>query len=216
MFQKLTAGFLNQGIFGLLVLLMSLAVQGAESSAAAEKVTPHQIVEGVSEKLLGIIAQHRDEYEANPEPFLNDLNAVLDDVVDFSFIARNVMGPFGKKASPEQLQKFEQAFRADLIETYARGLFSYGDQEIVVIPSDDDLSGKRRVTVYQEIRGNGETYPLNYSMGLNRDGQWKVTNLIINGINLGKTFRNQFLQRARELNGDIDQVIDNWSASENA
>jgi phospholipid transport system substrate-binding protein len=50
-------------------------------------------------------------------------------------------------------------------------------------------------------------------MNLTRDGSWRVTNLVINGINLGKIFRNQFIQRAKQFGGDIDKVIDNWSSS---
>ena len=52
-----------------------------------------------------------------------------------------------------------------------------------------------------------------YSMSLTRTGSWKVTNLVINGINLGKIFRNQFTQRARKLEGNVDKVIDTWSSS---
>jgi phospholipid transport system substrate-binding protein len=55
--------------------------------------------------------------------------------------------------------------------------------------------------------------PLVYSMSFTRDGSWRVTNLVINGINLGKIFRNQFTQRARKFEGNIDKVIDNWSSS---
>ena len=73
-----------------------------------------------------------------------------------------------------------------------------------------DLKSTR---VIQEIRGPDGVFPLIYSMSLTRSGSWKVTNLVINGINLGKIFRNQFTQRARKLEGDIDKVINTWSSS---
>ena len=37
-----------------------------------------------------------------------------------------------------------------------------------------------------------------------------MLNVVINGINLGKTFRNQFTQSAQRSGGDIDQVISGW------
>ncbi len=43
------------------------------------------------------------------------------------------------------------------------------------------------------------------------DGQWKVVNVIVNGINLGLTFRNQFDQAMRDHNRDYDAVINGWS-----
>ena len=48
-------------------------------------------------------------------------------------------------------------------------------------------------------------------MGL-KNGQWKVINVIINGINLGKTFRGQFTQSSLKNDGDIDKVIASWDS----
>ena len=49
-------------------------------------------------------------------------------------------------------------------------------------------------------------------MGLNKKAEWRVINVIINGINLGKTFRSQFVQAAQKNQGDLDQVIANWGS----
>jgi phospholipid transport system substrate-binding protein len=37
--------------------------------------------------------------------------------------------------------------------------------------------------------------------------------VVINGINLGKTFRNQFVQSAQRSGGNIDKVISGWLTS---
>ena len=70
--------------------------------------------------------------------------------------------------------------------------------------------GQRRVTVKQEIRSSDNVYPLEYSLARKKSGEWMVINVVINGINLGKTFRNQFVQSAQRSAGDIDQVIGGW------
>ena len=57
--------------------------------------------------------------------------------------------------------------------------------------------GQRRVTVKQEIRSSDNVYPLEYSLARKKSGEWMVVNVVINGINLGKTFRNQFVQSAQ-------------------
>jgi phospholipid transport system substrate-binding protein len=36
--------------------------------------------------------------------------------------------------------------------------------------------------------------------------------VIVNGLNLGSTFRTQFEQSAQQYGGDLDQVIANWSS----
>ena len=49
-------------------------------------------------------------------------------------------------------------------------------------------------------------------MARKKTGQWMVVNVVINGINLGKTFRNQFVRSAQRAGGDIEQVINGWSS----
>jgi len=195
----------------MLLLALSGSVFAVESGEKAQ--TPHQLVESVTSQLLQTIESHRDTFENDPEEFFAALDGLLQDVIDFDWIAYKVMGSYGKKATPEQRSRFANTFRCELIETYGRGLVAYGEQNIVVVPPTEDTNGQRKVKVVQEIHGSDGVFPLVYSMGLTKEGRWKVTNVVINGINLGKTFRNQFIQRAQRFGGDIDQVISNWSSS---
>ena len=45
------------------------------------------------------------------------------------------------------------------------------------------------------------------------DSQWKLTNLIIDGVNLGLVFRTQFASAMSTHNGDMNQVIEKWLSS---
>ena len=193
-----------------ILAIVSPMLVWAESSNALSR--PEIEIQTVTDKLLRLIHEHEKTFETEPDPFFMALDELMQDVVDFKFIARKVMGGYEKSASQEQLDRFESVFRDDLIKTYGRGLFLYGNQKVVLLPLEGDIAGKRSVTVNQEIHNDGKVYPLSYSMGLNREGQWKIINLVINGINLGKTFRNQFLQKAREYDGDVDKVLENWTS----
>ncbi len=205
---------LKQSVLALLFLVMAsaaIAENGGEASDQAVQ-SPHEMVETITGELLKSIAAHRDSFDQDPEPFFSELDCLLGKAVDFRWLAYNVMGPYRAQATDEQLQRFASAFRRDLVETYGRGLVSYGDETIIVLPPNGDLTGQRKVTVQQEIRGVDGVFPLYYSMALNQKGEWKITNVVINGINLGKTFRNQFSQRAQKYGGNIDQVIDSWTS----
>ena len=48
-------------------------------------------------------------------------------------------------------------------------------------------------------------------MGQEKSGEWKLLNVIIESVNLGEVYRDQFLASAREQDGNLDQVIDNWT-----
>ena len=61
------------------------------------------------------------------------------------------------------------------------------------------------------IRGADGGYPLAYTMAFKKStGQWMILNMTINGISLRKTFQSQFLQSAKKLGGNIDQVVAGW------
>ena len=189
-------------------------VMGFVSLSAAQDDTsdPYQQIEQVTVELLNTIATHQDGFPENERAYFDGLDALLQDSIDFAFIARNVMGSYHKQATEEQRASFAATFRTGLIETYGRGLIGYENQEIVLVKVQAVPEGQRRLTVKQEIRSTDTVYPLEYSMARKKTGQWMVVNVVINGINLGKTFRNQFVQSAQRAGGDIDQVINGWSS----
>ncbi len=186
-------------------------------------LSPYRLIETVTDEVLAKIDRHRAEIGSVVEEsvkqqktrcFFGEVDNILGQVVDFEWISLKVMGTYSKVASTEQKELFAEAFRSGLVETYGRGLLSYSSQKIVFLSDDVDVGDKRKVSVRQEIQGVDTRYPLDYTMGL-RDGQWKVLNVVINGINLGKTFRGQFVQSAEQFEGDLDKVIASWDSGIN-
>ncbi|MFT5117797.1 MAG: phospholipid transport system substrate-binding protein, partial [Kiritimatiellia bacterium] len=67
-------------------------------------------------------------------------------------------------------------------------------------------------TVVQEVRSASGVTKVSYSMAKNRQDQWKVINLVLNGINFGQTFRGQFAAAVEKNNGDLDKTIHQWES----
>ena len=174
---------------------------------------PFQQVDQVTVALVDTISQYRGGYPANEQAFFAQITAILEPHVDFSNMAKNVMGPYGKKASTQQRRGFSEAFQLGLIETYGRGLMSFNNEKIVLINRQPLKEAQRKIVVKQEIHGADKVYPLSYTIRRKKTGRWMITNVVINGINLGKTLRNQFTQSAKKNAGDIDVVIANWSSA---
>lgn len=207
------------------LMVLLLAVATAPSAIAREGASdrPDELVQKITDKVLSDIEVYREaldeaDTKAREQELLDEFYAslleTLEPVVDLRWIALNVMGEYRQQASDEQRRRFQEVFTTSLVETYGRGLLTYSHQNIRVEPLEEPLGERRRVTVVQKIEGEEDTYPLFYSMGLNREGDWKVINVIINGVNLGKVFRNQFARAASNHDGDIDKVIENWSVSQ--
>lgn len=196
---------------GFAASLVFLLVQ-TTAWAAAEQNSAHAVVEQVTEELLTVVREQKHLLETDPDAYFTHVKAVLEPVVDFDFIARNVMGPHWKEASPDQRKRFVETFKNGLVETYAKGMANYADLDIRVMPPAKDAEEKKRVGVVQEIKGPDGVNRVSYTMALKREGEWRLINMVLNGVNLGKTFRNQFAQAAKQHDGNIDAVIRNWSA----
>lgn len=197
-------------VIGLLICVSQVAY--TENVTAFEN-DPFQQIEQVTDELLKVIADHAEAYPANEQTYFAALSNLLEQHIDFNYIAKKVMGPYAKTATAEQRQSFSRKFRAGLLETYGRGLIGYGDEKIVLVNKTELKPSQRRVSVKQEIQTTDAVYPMEYSMALSKKtGKWKAINVVINGINMRNIFQSQFISAAQKANGDIDTVIANWSS----
>ncbi|CAI3795202.1 hypothetical protein GLGCALEP_01230 [Pseudomonas sp. MM221] len=189
---------------GLLVLLAAfpLLVVAAQ--------TPHDVIQGTTTELLGDLKANKEQYKSNPGAFYDALNRILGPVVDADGISRSIMTvKYSRKATPEQMQRFQENFKRSLMQFYGNALLEYNNQGIVVDPAKAD-DGKRASVGMKVTGNNGAVYPVQYTME-NIGGEWKVRNVIVNGINIGKLFRDQFADAMQRNGNDLDKTIDGWA-----
>jgi phospholipid transport system substrate-binding protein len=191
---------------GLLVLLASLPLLAQAAPAASA----HQVVEQTTKELLADLKTNKEQYRKDPGAFYESLNAILGPVVDADGISRSIMTvKYSRQASAEQMSRFAENFKRSLMQFYGNALLEYDNQEIRVLPP----SGKQdpqRTSVGMQVTGRqGEIYPVSYTMV--NQGEWRVRNVIINGINIGKLFRDQFADSMQRNGGDLDKTIDGWA-----
>tara|TARA_B100001123_G_scaffold56045_1_gene59796 strand:+ start:1098 stop:1703 length:606 start_codon:yes stop_codon:yes gene_type:complete len=159
------------------------------------------------------IKENQSIYKENPEKFLEAISKPLEPLVDFNRISKNVMGKYYKISTQTQRDNFQKAFRASLLNTYSKTLAEFQDEEIIVFPETKKSSKSNKEKVYLEIVTSTKVYPAEYDMYLSNQGEWKLLNIIINGVNLGLAFRNQFYSLMKSENGDLDKVIEKWTSS---
>jgi phospholipid transport system substrate-binding protein len=192
----------------LLMLLMPF------TASAQNYETPEEMVRETSNAVLDLIEEARGYVDEDPERFYRQVESILLPVVDFQSFARSVMAAHHRRATPEQRKRFVESFRSGLVRTYALALMEFQNGKVVVVPPDRPARDPARRTVRMEVHtAAGDVYPVLYSVTQGSDGDWQVRNLIVNGVNMGLTYRNQFnsaMNNPRH-SGDIDSVIDAWA-----
>jgi phospholipid transport system substrate-binding protein len=191
---------------GLLVLLAALPL--VANAAAAPSA--HDLVDRTTKELLSDLAANKEQYKTNPSAFYDALNRIVGPVVDAEGISKSIMTvKYSRKATPEQMLRFQDNFKRSLMQFYGNALLEYNNQGITVAAAKDE--NDTRTSVDMQVKGtNGTLYPVSYTLE-KINGEWKVRNVIINGINIGKLFRDQFADAMQHNGNDLDKTINGWA-----
>lgn len=191
---------------GLLVLLASLPLL----AVAAPGQSAHEVIKGTTDALLSDLKSNKERYKSDPQAFYESLNNILGPVVDADGISKSIMTvKYSRNASPAQMQRFQENFKRSLMQFYGNALLEYNNQGITVDPAKSD-DGERASVGMKVAGNNGAIYPVQYTL-VKLGSDWKVRNVIVNGINIGKLFRDQFADAMQRNGNNLDKTIDGWA-----
>ena len=181
-------------------------------SGLVQAQTAQQTVEQVTHELFADLDANREMYRVQPQAFYDAMDNLIGTYVDTDGIARSVMTVrFSRGATPEQMQRFKDNFQRGLMQFYGNALLEYDNKGVRILPSAAEEG--ERTEVRMEVTGSGGAiHPVSYTM-VKLEGQWKLRNVVIEGINLGKLFRDQFAESMRNNRNNLDAVIDGWVES---
>ena len=215
-YSRLTT-FLLMAVFSLLLSPTSQAQNDSTQTHALEQIlmqdSAEQAVEGATMQVLALIKEGQSYASQDEERFYREVEALVRPMIDFKRFARNVMGPSYRTATEEQRMRFSESFKWGLVRSYALALTEFHNGKVEVLPPRRPSSNPKKAKVVQEITFEGKTYVVVYLMQRNKKNVWRVQNIIIEGVNLGLNYKNQFAKevRRKEYQGDLDKVIDAWT-----
>ena len=161
--------------------------------------------------LLRTVQESRGLFLTDRDSYFGAIEEVLDSIVDFNAVAMVVMNSYAESASDAQKDRFADILRATLTRFYGASLVSYEGQELAFLPSNNaDADPRADTIVRMELRGGDTNLELQYQMFLNENEEWKLKNLSLVGINLGRQYFTQFSALMSQNDDDIDAVLDNW------
>ena len=173
---------------------------------------PFELIDIKSQEMVVILTKENELFISSPDLFKNKIKNIFEPLIDFNRVSASVMGKkYYLSATNEQRAQFIEVFKASLLDTYAETLAQWGDAEII---TDFSFNEKKNniVSVKQNLLTTNNVYPVIYKLREYKDGTYKIVNIIINGINLGQTFHNQFQALAIEKNENISSIISEWKS----
>lgn len=185
----------------LISLLLLISMTG---SAWAASQGPLELVKQTSDNMLAKLKEERAVLEKEPGRIYELVNSIVLPHFDFETMAKRVLGKYWKQADDAQRKKFIEEFRTLLVRTYAKSLTEYTDQKITFLPLKENTGGES-VTVRSEVsQAGGFPIEINYDVH-QANGEWKVFDVIIDGVSLATNYRTSFTNEIRQ--GGIDKLI---------
>lgn len=162
--------------------------------------SPTPMLENTAKQILTSLQANKAQLKQNPNVIYQTVERALLPQVDVEGMSRSVLGRQAwMKASAAERQQFSQAFTKLVIRTYASPLAEYTDETIKFLPIRGSLESRFLRVNSLIVRSNGKNIPLAYSL-VNKNGQWKIYDLSVEGVSLLQSFRSQFAQALRNSN----------------
>ena len=153
----------------------------------------------------------REGYRKDPAKVDQLVSKYLLPHFDTDFSAQLVLGQYWRTATPEQRQRFIDAFYHSLLKNYGSALAEFTADRLKIFPTKVD-GDATRATVRTEVkRDNGDRVSVNYYMRKTAEG-WKAWDVVIDGISYVNSYREDFGPQI-ESQG-IDAVIKRLESGE--
>lgn len=183
------------------ILALGVMVSGPVQAQGLDKA--RQVVETVAE--VGISEVVGAELpQAEKIDRFRDLFTTYFDVPS---IGRFVLGHNWRVASPEQQERFLKLFQEANVFTWARRFGDYDGQDLVIGQATRD--GESGAFVDSRVEQAGGQQPIHVRWRLRERGDtYKVVDLIVEGVSMAITYRQEYNSVIQQAGGDISVLND--------
>jgi len=187
----------------------AVAAPAAAQSASAE--SPSEVVQSAADGLLKALDADRQAYRNNPSKVQALVDKYILPHVDTQFCAQLVLGRYWRTATPQQRDRFVNAFYHSMLNNYGAAIVQFTSNTLKVYPSRVN-PGDQNATVRTEMmRTSGPPVSVNYYMHMTPQG-WKAWDVVIDGVSYIMSYRQDFQPQIAQQG--LDAVINRLERGE--
>lgn len=160
------------------------------TAAAAADPGPRAVIQQTVDDVLAIL---RDAKRSNTQRRA-DLEAIAHSRFDFETMSRLVLAANWKKLSPAQQTEFVDQFTQFLANDYGGRIERYEQEQVAITGDRPEARGDHTVKT-KIVGGANDGALVDYRMR-QREGTWRIIDVVIEGISLVANYRDQFREVA--------------------
>lgn len=184
--------------FGILLIIMILA----PVSLLADE-SPMEAVKKHLDMVLEVLRDPTLAGEAGKATKIEKITAISESLFDFTELSRRSLAQNWKRFTPEQQKEFVSLYKKLLKKTYSDRIVSYNNENIV-FKKEIPLTEKTVEVQTTIVTAKGDVSS-DYRL-IQDNGQWRVYDVVIEGVSLINNYRDQF--RDILSNNPPDQLLE--------
>lgn len=150
---------------------------------------PLDSVRGNINKVLDVLRDPALKGESGKKTKRQKIRSISDKMFDYSELSRRTLGQDWKKLNPAQQNEFTDLYKSLLEDAYADKIINYTDEKVAF--SKENQLSEKTFEVQTTILTKKADIPIYYRV-IQKDGEWKVYDVVIEGVSLINNYRNQF------------------------
>jgi len=186
------SGFTSFSLRSATLALLLCATAAHSAAPVIDSSNPQALIQTSSQALLADLDANRAAYRKDITGLYKVVDSTFLPHFDVDFSAQQVLGKNWRDATPEQRKRFITAFYRSLLQTYGDALVEFTGDRMKVLPFVGDAAAPRASVRTEVRRSNGQAVAVNYSLRKLPSGEWKVWDVVIEGISYVKSFREDF------------------------
>ena len=164
---------------------------------------PVEVISEAVELLTEGLNARKDEFIEDSDALYAFIDGILLPRFDREFAAGAVLGKHWRAATDEQKSRFVEAFYVSLVHRYADGLLEFDTDRVEILPFRG--ASKRTATVKTNVRLEDSTkIPVYYTL-VNREDQWRMFNVTIEGVSYIRNYKMEMESQIRD--SGLEKVI---------
>jgi len=168
---------------------LSFSAQAAETDIS----DPNNALQLLSDNTFARLNKEQAKLASDPDYIKVIITEELIPYFDYKYAAYSVLGPYLRKTTPEQRKQFVDAFYEYSINAYGHILLNYNKQTLTIL-GNKNFKGKKIVNIPVRMQENsGQVTQLSFKLRKNKKtGEWKVFDVIAEGVSMLDTKRSEF------------------------
>ena len=166
--------------------------------------TPDGFLKDSVEEISLLVSKYKERFETDDEFLRDKMNSTVMPKLDIKLMSKIILGKkIWTNLSTSQKEDFVEAFKYRMTSTYMKSITAFDGEKVVFLPYEP---GKRENIAYVKSKYliPGGDIAVDYRL-IKKSNEWKVYDIIFDGISLMKNYRADFREHVSQ--SGIDSLI---------